>query len=80
MPKAKEKKKEETKTKSEKKNSEMKTFKIYGTFKYSDGYQDFIKETKAAKEIRAIDKVYKLIGSQHRIKRKYIEIKKIEVS
>ena len=90
MPKAKEKKKEEAKQPESKKSKpkstkkkdkiELKTFKIYGSFQYSDGIQEFIKEIKAGKETQAVDKTYKLIGSQHHVKRRNIDIKKIEVA
>ncbi|MHA1785389.1 MAG: 50S ribosomal protein L18Ae [Candidatus Helarchaeota archaeon] len=68
------------KSKRNEKEIEMKLFKIYGNFKFPDGKQAFIKEIKAPKESRAVDKVYSLIGSQHSVKRRNIEIKKIEVS
>ena len=67
------------KAKKEKKEKPMKTFKISGKFKHYDGKQAFIKEVKANREERAVDAVYKLVGSQHHVKRRNIEIDKIEV-
>ena len=68
------------KAKNKKKQVELKTFRVYGTFMFSDGQQDFIKVIKAGKESQAIDKTYKLVGSQHHAKRRNIKINKIEVS
>ncbi len=69
MPNAKQKSKDKT----------LKTYKITGKFQHYDGKQAFIKEIEAIGEERAIDTVYKLIGSQHHVKRRNIEIDKIEV-
>lgn len=90
MPKAKENKKKETKPiedkkvkpkpKKEKKKIDLKTYVVYGTFNYSGGTQNFVKEIKAGKESQAVDNTYKLIGSQHHVKRRNIEINKIEVT
>lgn len=80
MSKAKEKKKEEAKLPKKKDKINQKTFIVNGSFQYSDGIQKFNKEIKAGKEAQAIEKIYKLIGSQHHVKRRDINIKKVEVA
>ncbi len=67
------------KAKQKSKDKPVKTYKIMGIFRHYDGKQAFIKEVKAIREERAIDTVYKLIGSQHHVKRRDIIIDKIEV-
>jgi len=67
------------KAKQKSKDKPVKTYKVMGKFRHYDGQQAFIKEVKAIREERAVDTVYKLIGSQHRVKRRDIIINKIEV-
>jgi len=67
------------KAKKKSKDKPLKMYKVIGEFRHYDGKQAFIKEVKANREERAIDNVYKLIGSQHHVKRRDIKIDKIEV-
>jgi len=53
-------------------------FEVVGTFKTLDGWQPFKKVVEANSEKFAIEKVYSLIGSNHKIKRNLIKIKEIK--
>ncbi len=53
-------------------------FEVFGEFKTQDGWQKFKKIVEAHNERFAIEKVYSLIGSNHRVKRHLIKIKSIK--
>ena len=55
-----------------------KTFKVKGTFSKFGETQPFSKEIEAVNEDRALDKIYSLFGSNHKVKRTQIKIEKIE--
>ncbi len=52
-------------------------FEISGRFKTSDGWQPFRKIVDASTERFAVEKVYSLIGSNHKIKRHLVKIEEI---
>ena len=53
-------------------------FEISGEFKTQNGWQKFKKIVEAHNERFAIEKVYSLIGSNHKVKRHLIKIKSIK--
>ncbi len=58
--------------------SEVKIFRIRGEIKKPDWKSSFRKDLRAVKQEDAIDKVYKELGSKHRVKRFQIKITSIE--
>ncbi|MCK4243632.1 50S ribosomal protein L18a [Candidatus Bathyarchaeota archaeon] len=58
--------------------SEVKIFRIRGEIKKPDWKSSFRKDLRAVKQEDAIDKVYKELGSKHRVKRFQIKIISIE--
>jgi large subunit ribosomal protein LX len=57
-------------------------FEVSGAFKTTEGWQPFKKVVEAHNESYALEKVYSLIGSHHKVKRNLIKvngIKKVEV-
>ncbi len=52
-------------------------FEISGEFKTLEGWQKFKKVVEAASEKFAVEKVYSLLGSNHKVKRHLIRIKGI---
>jgi len=56
---------------------EVKTFLIEGEMKIGLFKQKFSKTVKALKPEHAVEKVYSLLGSNHKLKRDQITIKKI---
>ncbi|HYS74188.1 MAG TPA: 50S ribosomal protein L18Ae [Thermoplasmata archaeon] len=56
----------------------MKAFRISGRFRMGRGWQPFAKEIAAADEAAAREKLLSVLGSQHRVPRKYIEIRTVE--
>lgn len=55
----------------------MKEFVINGTFKTGSKWGRFVKTVSSQNEKNAIEKVYSLIGSEHRLKRNFIRIEGI---
>ncbi len=53
-------------------------FEISGEFKTQGGWQKFRKLVEAHNERFAVEKVYSLIGSNHKVKRHLIRIKSIK--
>ena len=58
--------------------SEVKVFRVIGKIHKPNFQTDFRKEIRALKPEDAVEKVYKLLGSKHRVKRFQIKISKIE--
>jgi large subunit ribosomal protein LX len=58
--------------------SEVKIFRIVGRISKPNYKTDFRKEIRALKPEDAVEKVYKEIGSKHRVKRVQIRILKID--
>ena len=58
--------------------SEVKVYRVIGRITKSNLKTRFRKEIRAAKPEDAVEEVYKLIGSKHRVKRFHIIIEKIE--
>ena len=59
--------------------SEVKVYKVIGRITKPNFKTKFEKEVRAIKPEHAIEEVYKLIGSKHRVKRAHIKIEKVEV-
>ena len=59
--------------------SEVKTFRISGKMRLNIDWVPFSKEIRALKEEHALEKLYSLLGSNHKVKRNLIVIEKIEV-
>jgi len=58
--------------------SEVKVFRVLGKIRKPNFQTEFKKEVRALKPEDAVDKVYKLLGSKHRVKRFQIKIFKVE--
>jgi large subunit ribosomal protein LX len=58
--------------------SEIKVFRITGKIRKPNFQTDFKKEIRALKPEDAVEKVYKLLGSKHRVKRFQMSIYKVE--
>ncbi|MBT8171368.1 50S ribosomal protein L18a [Candidatus Bathyarchaeota archaeon] len=58
--------------------SEIKVFRVVGKIRKPNFQTDFRKEVRALKPEDAIEKVYMLLGSKHRVKRFQIIISKVE--
>lgn len=58
--------------------SEVKIFRITGEIRKPEWKSSFRKDLRAVKQEDAIDKVYKELGSKHRVKRFQIKITSIE--
>ena len=56
----------------------MKGFRISGRFRMGRKWQSYAKEVAAADEAAAREKLLSVLGSQHGVPRKYIEISKVE--
>lgn len=56
----------------------VKNFIIKGVFRKKDRVYDFSKVVRALRKEDAIEKIYTDLGSNHRVKRRNIEIKAIE--
>ena len=52
-------------------------FEVLGEFKTPEGWQKFRKIVEAETEKFALEKVYSLIGSNHKVKRHLIRIKEV---
>ena len=58
--------------------SEVKVFRVLGKIRKPNFQTEFKKEVRALKPEDAVEKVYKLLGSKHRVKRFQIKIFKVE--
>ena len=58
--------------------SEVKVFRVIGKIRKPNFQTEFRKEVRALKPEDAIEKVYMLLGSKHRVKRFQIIIFKVE--
>jgi len=58
--------------------SEVKIFRVVGKISKPNFHTDFKKEIRALKPEQAVERIYKEIGSKHRVKRFQIEILKVE--
>ena len=61
-----------------KKMSEVKTYRITGRISKPNFENRFRKELRATKPEEAIEELYKIFGSRHRVKRFQIKIEKVE--
>ena len=58
--------------------SEVKVFRVIGKIRKPNFQTEFRKEVRALKTEDAVEKVYMLLGSKHRVKRFQIKIFKVE--
>jgi large subunit ribosomal protein LX len=58
--------------------SEIKIFRVIGKIAKPNFQTDFRKEIRALKPEQAVERIYKEIGSKHRVKRSQIKILKVE--
>lgn len=58
--------------------SEVKVFRVVGRINKPNFKTDFRKEIRALKPEHAVERIYKEIGSRHRVKRFQIKILKVE--
>jgi len=58
--------------------SEVKIFRVVGKITKPNFQTDFRKEIRALKPEQAVEKIYREIGSKHRVKRFQIKILKVE--
>lgn len=58
--------------------SEIKIYRVIGKIMKPNFKTTFKKEVRALKPEHAIEEIYKLLGSRHRVKRFQIEIENIE--
>lgn len=58
--------------------SEIKIYRVIGKIMKPNFKTTFKKEVRALKPEHAIEEIYKLLGSKHRVKRFQIEIENIE--
>ncbi len=58
--------------------SEIKVFRVIGRITKPNFQTDFSKEIRALKPEQAVERIYKEIGSKHRVKRFQIKILKVE--
>ena len=56
----------------------MKAFRISGRFRMGRSWQPFSKELAAQDEAGAREKLFSILGSQHRVPRKYVSITGVE--
>ncbi len=58
--------------------SEVKVFRVIGKILKPNLKTNFQKEVRALKPEHAIEEVYRLLGSKHRVKRYHIRIERVE--
>ena len=58
--------------------SEVKVFRVIGKIRKPNFQTEFKKEVRALKPEDAVEKVYMLLGSKHRVKRFQMKISKVE--
>lgn len=56
----------------------MKNFKVKGSFKAGIKWENFTKSVTSQNKKNAIEKVYSLFGSKHKLKRTFIKINSVE--
>ncbi len=56
----------------------MKAYRIHGRFRMGRDWQAYSKEVAAADEAAARERLLSVMGSQHGVARKYIEIARVE--
>ena len=59
--------------------SEVKVYRVIGRIRKPNFKTVFRKEIRAVKPEDAVEEVYKLLGSKHRVKRFHIKIERVEV-
>jgi len=59
--------------------SEVKVYRVVGRITKPNFKTAFRKEVRAVKPEDAVEEVYKVLGSKHRVKRFHIEIERVEV-
>jgi len=59
--------------------SEVKTYRIIGLIRKPNFENRFRKEIRAVRPEDAVEELYKLFGSRHRVKRFQIKIERVEV-
>ena len=59
-------------------SSEVKLYRISGKMRLQFEWARFTKEIRALKKEHALEKLYSLLGSNHKVKRSMIVIEKIE--
>ncbi len=57
--------------------SKESSYEVRGTFRNGEEWKPYRKEIRASSESQAREHTYALIGSKHRLKRKYITIEAI---
>ncbi|RLF49894.1 MAG: 50S ribosomal protein L18a [Thermoplasmata archaeon] len=55
----------------------MKAFRVHGEFKMGERWQKFSKEVAANSEEDALEYIYSVFGSRHRVKRRDIVIREV---
>jgi large subunit ribosomal protein LX len=55
----------------------MKAYRISGRFRMGSTWQAYTKEVAAADEAAARERILSVLGSQHAVARKYIEIREV---
>jgi large subunit ribosomal protein LX len=58
--------------------SEVKLFRVTGRITKPNFRTNFSKEIRALKPEDAIEEVYKILGSKHKVKRFYIKVEQVE--
>ncbi len=58
---------------------ENKTFEVKGTFKIRDEWLPYAKVIEAPNETQAQERTFALMGSKHRLKRRYIKVQAVNV-
>jgi len=56
----------------------MKAFRVSGRFRMGRAWQPYAKEIAAADDAAAREKLLSVLGSQHGVPRKYVEIRTVE--
>jgi large subunit ribosomal protein LX len=58
--------------------SEVKLFRVTGRITKPNFRTNFNKEIRALKPEDAVEEVYKILGSKHKVKRFYIKVEQVE--
>lgn len=58
--------------------SEVKVYRVIGRIRKPNLKTNFQKEVRALKPEDAVEEVYKILGSKHRVKRFHIRIERVE--
>jgi len=59
--------------------SEVKVYRVIGRITKPNFKTNFRKEIRAVKPEDAVEEVYKILGSKHRVKRFHIKVERVEV-